>query len=133
LGAEDYSQAHDLAALNPEKLQELVALFDSEARRNNVYPLVPWRAKQPPPVDGKTTFSYRDGVTRVPVQVAPNLSGRSHTITADIEVPDIGARRSTGPQRQTRQVRRGKAHHQRVAAGEVRTAILRGSLTRPSN
>lgn len=88
---EDYSQAHDLAAKNPKKLQELVALFDSEAERNNVYPLIPRRGKQPSPADGKTTFTYREGVNRIPARVAPNVSGRSHTITADIEVPERGA------------------------------------------
>jgi arylsulfatase A-like enzyme len=41
---QDYSQAHNLAAQNPEKLAELRELFDSEARRNNVYPLEPRRA-----------------------------------------------------------------------------------------
>lgn len=36
---EDFSQAHDLAAENPEKLAELQALFDEEARKFDVYPL----------------------------------------------------------------------------------------------
>jgi arylsulfatase len=88
---EDYSQAHDLAAQNPEKLKELVALFDREAERNNVYPLTPRRTKQPSPADGKTLFTYREGVSRIPVRVAPNLTGRSHTLTADIVVPEQGA------------------------------------------
>jgi arylsulfatase len=88
---EDYSQAHNLATKNPEKLQELVALFDSEAERNNVYPFIPRRGKQPSPADGKTTFTYREGVSRIPVRVAPNVSGRSHSITADIDVPERGA------------------------------------------
>ncbi len=35
----DYSQAHDLAARNPQKLAELKALWETEARRNQVYPL----------------------------------------------------------------------------------------------
>lgn len=87
----DYSQAHDLAAQNPEKLKELVALFDSEAERNKVYPLIPRRGKQPSPADGRTLFTYREGATRIPVRVAPNLTGRSHTLTADIQVPAGGA------------------------------------------
>ncbi|MGX1500056.1 arylsulfatase A-like enzyme [Labrenzia sp. MBR-25] len=36
---EDFSQAHDLAAENPEKLAKLQALFDEEARKFDVYPL----------------------------------------------------------------------------------------------
>ncbi|TYL55533.1 arylsulfatase [Nocardioides sp. BGMRC 2183] len=35
----DWSQARDLAAEHPELLAELQALFDSEARRNRVYPM----------------------------------------------------------------------------------------------
>ena len=88
---EDYSQAHDLAAEQPKKLQELVALFDSEAQRNNVYPLVPRRVKGPSPADGKSVFTYREGVTRIPARVAPDVSGKAHTITAHILVPEKGA------------------------------------------
>jgi arylsulfatase len=88
---EDFSQAHDLAASYPEKLKELQQLFDQEARRNNVYPLIPYRENRPTPADGKNIFTYREGVNRVPTRVAPDLSARSHTISADIEVPDKGA------------------------------------------
>src|SRR5450759_4109013 len=37
----DYSQALDLADTEPLKLAELKAEFDKEARRNDVYPLLP--------------------------------------------------------------------------------------------
>jgi arylsulfatase len=87
----DYSQAHDLAAQNPEKLKELVALFDSEAKRNNVYPLAPHTGPQPSLSDGRTHFVFRSGVERLPPRSVPNLRGRSHTITADVEVPAGGA------------------------------------------
>jgi arylsulfatase len=55
---EDYSQAHDLAAKNPAKLKEMVALFDSEAKRNNVYPLVPNFGAPPYVSQGQTHFVY---------------------------------------------------------------------------
>jgi arylsulfatase A-like enzyme len=35
----DFGHATDLAAEHPEKLAELQALFDREARKYNVYPL----------------------------------------------------------------------------------------------
>jgi hypothetical protein len=63
---EDYSQAHDLAAQNPEKLKEMQQLFDSEARRNNVYPLVPRRAPVPAPGGAQTSFVYHAGVAAHP-------------------------------------------------------------------
>jgi arylsulfatase A-like enzyme len=87
---EDYSQAHDLAATHPEKLKELQALFDSEARRNNVYPLIPLRAPLPSPRDGRTSFVYREGVSRIPLPAAPRFM-LAHTITADVNVPSTGA------------------------------------------
>jgi len=90
--AHDFSQAHDLATKYPEKLKELQDAFDSEARRNNVYPLLPIPGQgRPSPAAGKTTFVYRDGVTRLPSGVTPNLSGRSQRIVANIEVPAAGA------------------------------------------
>lgn len=88
---EDYSQVHDVAAQHPEKLKELVALFDREARKYNVYPLAPLRGPQPSPAAGRTVFTYREGVTRLPLRVLPGLAGRSHVLTADIEAPANGA------------------------------------------
>jgi arylsulfatase A-like enzyme len=90
---EDYSQAHDLAAKNPEKLKELVALFDSEAKRNNVYPLTP----VPSIIAGLTDTKpqhlvYHDGVTRIPFWSGPKVIGRAHTITAEVEIPASGAK-----------------------------------------
>src|SRR5690606_36922915 len=35
----DFSQAKDLAASQPQKLAEMQAVFDGEARKNNIYPL----------------------------------------------------------------------------------------------
>jgi arylsulfatase len=88
---EDYSQAHDLAASNPAKLKELVALFDSEAKRNNVYPLVPHFAAQPSLATGRTHFVFRGDVDRIPQQNLPNLRGKSYTLTATVDVPQTGA------------------------------------------
>ena len=39
---EDFNENVDLAKKNPEKLKELQSLFDQEAQKNNVYPLVNW-------------------------------------------------------------------------------------------
>jgi arylsulfatase A-like enzyme len=81
---EDYSQAHDLAAKYPEKLKELQALFNHEAERNHVYPLLPTFAQQPTPSAGKTVFTYREGVERIPNRVAPQIAGRAHRITVEL-------------------------------------------------
>ena len=86
---QDYSQAHDLAAKNPEKLKELVALFDAEAKRNNVYPLLPQFVI---PSDNRTHFVYRNGVARISSSSAPKFARHHHTIVADIDVPERDAR-----------------------------------------
>ncbi|MBS0355843.1 MAG: arylsulfatase [Proteobacteria bacterium] len=87
----DYSQAHDVAAGNPDKLAELVATFDKEAWRNDVYPLTSEvGVGRPSPAAGRTLFTYRAGVTRIPSRVGPDVTRRAHRITADIELPARG-------------------------------------------
>ena len=88
---EDFSQTINLAEKNPKKLKELVDLFDKEAKRNNAYPIAPRRLIQPSPANERTSFTYREGVSRLPLRVVPSLSARHHTITADIVVPANGA------------------------------------------
>jgi len=93
----DFSQANNLAASNPQKLKELQARFDDEARRFNVYPLddrFAERASNPhrPSVTrGRTNFSYAAGATRIPEGSAPPVYRRSHRIAAEIERPQDNA------------------------------------------
>ena len=66
----DFGHATDLAAKNPEKLKELQALFDSEARRYNVYPMADdikalLTAERPELVSGNKA-SYGPGTVRLP-------------------------------------------------------------------
>jgi arylsulfatase len=88
---QDYSQAHNLAAQNPQKVDELKKLFDAEARRNNVYPLEPARTPQPSLSLGRTHFVYHEGDRRIPPASAPRLGGRAHRIAADVVIPASGA------------------------------------------
>jgi len=88
---EDYSQSRDLAKENPAKLKELVELFDQEAKRTNIYPLAPIPALLTE-TSGKTHFVYREGVDRIPVLNGPRTTTRSHTVTADVEIPQGGAK-----------------------------------------
>jgi arylsulfatase len=88
---QDYSQAHDLAKQNPQKLAELKKLFDTEARRNLVYPLEPGRTPQPSVATGRTHFVFHEGDRRIPPASAPRLGGRPYRITAEINIPVSGA------------------------------------------
>lgn len=88
----DPAQAHDLAARNPAKLAEMQKLFESEARRNNVYPLddrlnmarFQALAAQYPP---RNQYTYWGAGVSVPNVRAAPLLGRSFTIVADVDLP----------------------------------------------
>jgi arylsulfatase len=94
--AEDFSQGVNLAEKHPEKLAELLELFDSEAKRNNVYPL-----REPGSTIGMTVvppnnlgslkkMTYTAEHIRMPEGSVVNLKNCSFRITADIEVPEAG-------------------------------------------
>lgn len=89
----DFSQAHDLAAEDPGRLQALKALFMQEAARNQVLPLKGQvlNANLPSLTRGRTEFTYYPGAV-VPEPDAPNIFNRSWTLAATIEVPEGGAR-----------------------------------------
>ncbi|MGO9019605.1 MAG: arylsulfatase [Syntrophobacteraceae bacterium] len=94
--AEDYSQHNDLAAKMPDKLREMQDLFIVEAARNNVLPLdnsVLDRLLTPRPslAAGRSIFTYSGEVPGIPISAAPDLVGRSFTITADLEIPQGAA------------------------------------------
>ena len=94
--AEDYSQADDLATKMPGKLRELQELFLVEASKYDVFPLdneVLQRAltPRPNPLAGKTVFTYSGEVSGIPPGSAPNLLGRSYSISAEVEIPQGGA------------------------------------------
>jgi arylsulfatase len=94
----DFSESNDLAASNPKKLAEMKALFDEEAKKNNVYPLDDrgtgriYEAKPSPGGSDPTRkhFTYYAGAVRLAENAAPNAKNRSHTITADITIPEKG-------------------------------------------
>jgi arylsulfatase A-like enzyme len=94
----DWSQTHDLAAEMPEKLEELKALFMEEARKYNVLPLDDRRverfnsdiAGRPVPVRGRSQLLF-GGMGRLTENVMINVKNKSHSVTAEIAVPDGGA------------------------------------------
>lgn len=88
----DFSQSNDLASKNPQKLKEMQALFDQEAWRNHLYPLVDKVVlsdvgTRPSPVRGRDRFVFYPGMNRLRFEVAPNLLNKSYRITAEVEVP----------------------------------------------
>lgn len=96
--AEDFSEARDLAKSHPQKLKELKALFDSEAWKNDVYPLGGAFSRGKPSLTSeRQEFVYYPSTSRIPDALIPvaftsYVSGQlSYRITADVLIPDQGA------------------------------------------
>jgi arylsulfatase A-like enzyme len=92
---EDYSQANDLAAAQPDKLRELQELFLVQAARYQVFPLdnaILQRILTPRPsaTAGRNLFTYTGEMSGLPTGGAPSILNRSYTITAEIDVPQGG-------------------------------------------
>ncbi len=91
---DDFSQAKDVAADHPEKVQELKDLFWQEAERYKVLPLLAALSAffgLVPPMSEDTTFEFRGDVQNVLSGMIPRIYNRSYTITADLVVPEKGA------------------------------------------
>ena len=93
--AEDFSQADDLAAKNPDKLKAMQALFLTEAQKYQVLPIdnsILPRIITPRPsaTAGKTVFTYVGENLDIPVGNAPSILNKDYTITAEITVPKEG-------------------------------------------
>ncbi len=92
----DFSQSRDLAKRYPKKLAELQALFDTEAKANNIYPLNNsfgrngFGGEQPRLVDSRSEFVFGPRMDRLPSSQGPDFS-RSHRIEATVEVPAGGS------------------------------------------
>jgi arylsulfatase A-like enzyme len=97
-GPDDWTQAHDLAKEQPEKLVELQRLFLMEAGKYNVLPLDDRRferfnadlAGRPQLVRGNSQLLF-GGMGRLSENSVVVTKNKSHAITAQVEVPETGA------------------------------------------
>lgn len=95
---EDWTQSHDLAAQEPERLAELQRLFLIQAARFNVLPLDIRSAERfneeiagrPALVTG-TSQTFYPGMKRLSENSVVNVKNKSFTVTAKLTVPDGGA------------------------------------------
>ena len=90
--AQDFSETHDLAAEQPERVREMIERWWAEAERNQVLPLdnrILWTIVHPKP-DWRTPrsrFRHFPGGAQVPQTVAVNVSNRSHVLSVAVTVP----------------------------------------------
>jgi arylsulfatase len=95
---EDWTQAHDVSAANPEMLAKLQRLFLIEATRYGVLPLDDRRverfnaelAGRPTLIQGKSQLLF-GGMKRLTENSIVVLKNKSHAVTAQIVVPEGGA------------------------------------------
>ncbi|WP_319452345.1 MULTISPECIES: arylsulfatase [unclassified Mycobacterium] len=96
-GPDDWTQAHDLAAENPQKLAELQRLWLIEAVKYDVVPLDdrgferinPDIAGRPQLIRGNTQLLFDK--MRVSENCILTLKNKSYTVTANVVVPESGA------------------------------------------
>ena len=95
---QDWSQARDLSKVHPQKLHELQRLWLIEATRYKVLPLDdrmmekmnPDTAGRPVLIKGKRQVLF-GGMGRLSENCVLNLKNKSHSVTAEIVVPEGGA------------------------------------------
>ena len=86
----DFSQANDIAAKNPEKLEEMKKLFLVEAEKNKAFPIGAGIWLRLHPEDALASpyksWTFDGSTTRMPEFTAPGLGKKSNTVTMDVEV-----------------------------------------------
>ncbi|HEY7032079.1 MAG TPA: arylsulfatase [Thermomicrobiales bacterium] len=95
----DWSQARDLAAEHPDKLHHLQRLWLLEANKYQVLPLDdrvavrldPDQAARPSLIRGNSQMLF-GGMGRLAENCIVNIKNKSHAVTAQLDVPEDGAR-----------------------------------------
>ena len=89
---EDFSECHDLSGELPEKLDEMVNAWWSEAERYGVLPLddrtleLFGGVNRPGTPHNRQKYVYYPPVSHIPADAAPPLGGRSWSVTCDVEI-----------------------------------------------
>ena len=90
---EDWSEANDLAAKEPKRLEQMKALFIEESKKNKNMPIGGglWSTAMFHPEDAPaptlTEWSFDAPITRMPESAAPKLGKSSSLVTMEVDVP----------------------------------------------
>jgi arylsulfatase A-like enzyme len=92
----DFAENHNLAAENRAKLIEMIATWYVEAGKYNVLPVdsrgtLRFGDPRPQIAVARTSYTYYPGTQMVPINAGPAVLNRPHSITADVEIPKVGA------------------------------------------
>ncbi|MDQ6473093.1 arylsulfatase [Flavobacterium sp. LHD-80] len=89
---QDWSQANDLAAKNPKKLEEMKALFLEESTKNKNLPIGGglWSTAmfhpEDAPASSLTEWTFDSPITLMPESAAPKLGKNSSLVTMELDV-----------------------------------------------
>ncbi|MDO8365107.1 MAG: arylsulfatase [Actinomycetota bacterium] len=89
---DDFSECHDLAAAQPEKLREMIDLWWSQAGEMGVLPLDDRTIElfggtpRPGTPHARTSYDYLAPISHIPSDVCPPLGGRNWTLTLETTV-----------------------------------------------
>jgi arylsulfatase A-like enzyme len=94
----DFSLVDNVAAKHPERLKEMQGLFMQEAVKNHALPIDDRGvervnaalAGRPDLMAGRTSLTVYEGMVGLSENVFINVKSRSHTITAEVELPQNG-------------------------------------------
>ena len=94
--AEDPTETNNLAAKDRPKLIEMIARWYTEAGKYNVLPLdsrgtLRFADERPQLTKDRKTYIYYPHTQMIPENVAVKLLNRSHSLTAEVEIPKSGA------------------------------------------
>ena len=93
---QDFNELNDLAAARPEKLNELIDLWWTEAEAHQVLPLDDrfgerFAENATRNLGDRREFVFHAGMGHLPTEVAPDLRSRSYRIEAHVTLPDAPA------------------------------------------
>jgi arylsulfatase len=94
--AEDFAENHNIAEGNRSKLIEMIATWYVEAGKYHVLPVdgrgvARMHDERPQITKDRTHYTFYPHTQAVPFNAGPRLLNRTHSITADVEIPSGGA------------------------------------------
>ena len=94
--AEDFTESHNVAADNRDRLIALIGTWYAEAGKYNVLPvdgsaLDRLLVERPLLAAPRDRYVFFPGTQSVPYFAGPKTLNRPHAITADVEIPKVGA------------------------------------------
>ena len=92
----DFAENHNVAADNRAKLIEMIATWYVEAGKYKVLPvdsrgILRFVDERPQIAEDRTRYTFYPNTQAVPFSAGPRLLNRTHSITADVEIPEGGA------------------------------------------